>query len=214
MSTWIAARTGVQLPSPPAFARNLVKSEGCRAVGSRRRRTVLPPVKLLRATARQASKSRWAVSLMSTFCKARATQATSIRVAQAISVSDWIATIAGRFRTQRSGSRGESKPTSHFRTLRVPLISSITSNPRRAEHFSKSTSSYRLTVLNKPRKPFPGCHAGASVGGLLLKLPPDAQRTTAWQASGEFCRRIKVGNQFAPELSHSLQSCGRPFGLA
>jgi hypothetical protein len=34
----------------------------------------------------------------------------------------------------------------------VPLISSITSNPRRAERFSKSTSSYRLTVLNNPRK--------------------------------------------------------------
>jgi putative endonuclease len=40
MSTWIAARTGVQLPSPPAFARNVVKSEGCRAVASWRRRTV------------------------------------------------------------------------------------------------------------------------------------------------------------------------------
>ena len=69
MSTWIAARTGVQLPSPPAFARNVVKSEGCRAVASRRRRTVLPRIKLLRATARQASKGRWAVSLMSIFCK-------------------------------------------------------------------------------------------------------------------------------------------------
>jgi predicted GIY-YIG superfamily endonuclease len=36
----------------------------------------------------------------------------------------------------------------------------------------------------------------------------------AWQASGEFCRRIKVGSQFASERSQSLHSCGRPFGLA
>jgi hypothetical protein len=34
----------------------------------------------------------------------------------------------------------------------VPLISSITSNSRRAERFSKSTSSYHLTVLNNPRE--------------------------------------------------------------
>jgi hypothetical protein len=27
----MATRTGVQLPSPPAFARNVMKSEGCRA---------------------------------------------------------------------------------------------------------------------------------------------------------------------------------------
>ena len=45
-----------------------------------------------------------------------------------------------------------SKPTSHFRTLRVPLISNITSNPRRAERFSKNTSSDRLTVLNNSPK--------------------------------------------------------------
>src|SRR6266566_6981773 len=109
MSTWIAARTGVQLPSPPAFARNVVKSEGCRAVASRRRRTVLLRIKLLRATARQASEGRWAVSLMSIFCKAKATQATFTRVVRTISVSDWIVTITGRFRTRRSGSLGESK---------------------------------------------------------------------------------------------------------
>jgi len=30
----IAARTGVQLPSPPVFARNKVESEDCRAVAS------------------------------------------------------------------------------------------------------------------------------------------------------------------------------------
>ena len=214
MSTWIAARTGVQLPSPPAFARNVVKSEGCRAVASRRRRTVLPRIKLLRATARQASKGRWAVSLMSIFCKSESDQATSTRVARAISVSDWIATIAGRFRTQRSGSRGESKPTSHFRTLRVPLISSITSNPRRAERFSKSTSSYRLTVLNNPRK-LSGLPRRAKRRRAAFKTSARRpQKTAGWQASGEFCRPIKVGSQFASERSHSLQSCGRPFGLA
>src|SRR5256885_15821304 len=32
MFAWIATRTGVQLPSPPVFARNVVESEDCRAV--------------------------------------------------------------------------------------------------------------------------------------------------------------------------------------
>src|SRR4029453_6461509 len=32
MFAWIATRTGVQLPSPPAFARHVVESQGCRAV--------------------------------------------------------------------------------------------------------------------------------------------------------------------------------------
>src|SRR4029453_272745 len=32
MCAWIATRTGVQLPSPPAFARHVVESQGCRAV--------------------------------------------------------------------------------------------------------------------------------------------------------------------------------------
>src|SRR6266540_7054634 len=32
MFAWIATRTGVRFPSPPAFARNVVESEGCRAV--------------------------------------------------------------------------------------------------------------------------------------------------------------------------------------
>jgi hypothetical protein len=197
MSTWIAARTGVQLPSPPAFARNVVKSEGCRAVASRRRRTVLPRIKLLRATARQASKGRWAVSLMSIFCKAKATQATSTRVARAISVSDWIATIAGRFRTQRSGSRGESKPTSHFRTLRVPLISSITSNPRRAERFSKSTSSYRLTVLNNPRR--------------LSGLPRRSKRRRAtFETFFRRSKRLRVGRQAANFVAESKQAITPP----
>jgi putative endonuclease len=36
----IAARTGVQLPSPPAFARNVVESEGCRAVALAKADTV------------------------------------------------------------------------------------------------------------------------------------------------------------------------------
>jgi len=34
MFAWKATRTGVQLPSPPVFARNEVESEGCRAVAS------------------------------------------------------------------------------------------------------------------------------------------------------------------------------------
>jgi hypothetical protein len=52
----IATRTGVQLPSPPAFARNVVESEGCRAVALAEADTVPHGIDLLRATARQATK--------------------------------------------------------------------------------------------------------------------------------------------------------------
>ena len=51
----IATRTGVQLPSPPAFARNVVKSEGCRAVALAKADRTVSMERLLRATARQAS---------------------------------------------------------------------------------------------------------------------------------------------------------------
>src|SRR5436305_225571 len=39
MFAWIATRTGVQLPSPPAFAWSAAQSEGCHA-GAQRRRAV------------------------------------------------------------------------------------------------------------------------------------------------------------------------------
>ena len=52
----MATRTGVQLPSPPAFARNVVESEGCRAAALAKADTRRVWNTLLRATARQASK--------------------------------------------------------------------------------------------------------------------------------------------------------------
>jgi hypothetical protein len=62
----------------------------------------------------------------------------------------------------------------------VPLISSITSNPHRAERFSKSTSSYRLTVLNNPRK--------------LSGLPRGSKRRrAAFKTSSPRSKRLRLG---------------------
>ena len=52
----MATRTGVRFPSPPAFARNGVESEGCHAVALAKADTQHPWKTLLRATARQANK--------------------------------------------------------------------------------------------------------------------------------------------------------------
>jgi putative endonuclease len=55
MFAWIATRTGVQLPSPPVFARNVVESEDCRAVALAK--ADLPGYNVARASYDSASQS-------------------------------------------------------------------------------------------------------------------------------------------------------------
>ncbi len=88
MFAWIATRTGVQLPSPPAFARNVAESEGCLAEALAKADARSMAIDLLRATARQATSKKCRALLTFMFYKARAIQSTSILVAQTIFVID------------------------------------------------------------------------------------------------------------------------------
>ena len=189
MFAWIATRTGVQLPSPPAFARNGVESEGCRAVALAKADHSGIAICFVASYGSARPAEECAASPTFTFCKANAIQGVFTQAAQTICASDWFATMRAESRIQQSGSRGRSRPTSPFPMLNAPLSLNAILSPLPAARSSRSDFKFSLAAHKKGRlsrrRLGEGGHSADSMSQLALASPQDVPRLEANTSGGQ-----------------------------